>query len=259
VQRQFRIAKLNPVKLTRIFITHWHGDHVLGLPGLLQTLMLNGYNKTLKIYGPKGTKKMMDLYVCLFVHKGNKVKIQVEEISSGKFIDEDDFFVEAEEIEHDVPCLAYSFNVKERVRIDKKKLEKLNVSGAVVGELAKGKVVKVDGKRIDGKNLVYTEAGRKVVFVMDSVYNKKIEKIAKGADIFICEATYSSDREDLAKEYMHLTTSQACLAAKRAKVKRLFLTHFSQRHGNNSNGILKEARKVFKSVRVAEDFDRVSL
>ncbi len=258
-QRQFRIAGLNPCKLTRILISHWHADHVLGLPGLLQTLMLNGYNKTLKIYGPKGTKRMMELYMGLFVHKGNKVKVEVNEINSGRFVDEEDFFIESEEMEHDAPCLAYRFNVKERKRIDKKKLERLNLKGKVVGELVKGKVVKIDGKRIDGRKLIYTEKGRKVVFVMDTRVNSRVEKFAKNADLMICEATYSSDREDLAEEYMHLTTGQACRIAKKAGVKKLYLTHFSQRHGNNSKEILKEARRIFRSSFVAEDFDEVEV
>src|SRR3989344_1615647 len=78
-QRQFRIARINPCKLTRILITHWHGDHVLGLPGLLQTLALNGYNKTLKIYGPRGTKQYVDALFQLFKFR-ERIKIQVEEI-----------------------------------------------------------------------------------------------------------------------------------------------------------------------------------
>ena len=121
-QRQFRKAKLNPCKLTRILITHWHGDHVLGLPGLIQTLMLNGYNKTLKIYGPKGTGKMMELYLRLFAHE-EKIKIEVHE-KEGKIIDEKEFFVEAEKMIHETPALAYSFTIKEKIRLDKKKLEK---------------------------------------------------------------------------------------------------------------------------------------
>ena len=83
-QTQFRKAKLNPCKITRIFITHWHADHVLGIPGLLQTLMLNGYNKTLHIYGPSGTEKMARLYIGLFAHKGEKFPIQIHEINSSE-------------------------------------------------------------------------------------------------------------------------------------------------------------------------------
>jgi len=283
IQRQFRIAKLNPVKITRILITHWHGDHVLGLPGLIQTLMLNGYNKTLKIYGPEGTKKMMELYIRLFAHKGRHIKIQIDEINSsskhryssmqhqsskrkytftqhdGKFVDEKDFFISAERMEHDAPCLAYSFNVKERNRIDKNKLNKLGIKGKIVGELAKGKTIMLNGKKVNPEKLIYKEAGRKIVFVMDTVYNPRIEKFAKNADILICEATYSSDKEDLAKEYMHLTTKQACLAGKKAEVKKLYLTHFSQRQGENSKKILEEARQIFKKAEVAEDFKKIVL
>ncbi len=259
-QRQFRIAKLNPCKLTRILITHWHGDHVLGLPGLLQTLALNGYNKTLKIYGPSGTKKMMELYIGLFAHKGKKFKIEICEIGRGKFVDEDDFFIEAEEMEHDAPCIAYAFCVKDKMRLNKEKLIKLKLGNSkLIGELKKGKVVNINGRKIDGRKMIYNEIGRKVVFVTDTLKNKNIEKIAGNADLFICEATYSSDREDLAKEYFHLTIKQSAQIAKNAGVKKLVLTHFSQRYGNNSNEILKEARKVFRGAEVASDFDRVEL
>src|SRR3989344_9085759 len=108
-QRQFRKAKLNPCALTRILITHWHGDHVLGLPGLLQTLALNNYNKILYIYGPRGTKRFMDLLYSLFVPRG-KVKIQVQELNgNGKFLETADFIIESYEMKHGTPTLAYSF------------------------------------------------------------------------------------------------------------------------------------------------------
>jgi len=255
VQRQFRIAKLNPCKITKILITHWHADHVLGLPGLFQTLALNGYNKILKVYGPVGTKKMMELYIQLFAHKGKKFPIEVREVS-GKFVDEKDFFIEAMEMKHDAPCLAYSFNVKERARLDKKKLGKLKLGNSrLMGDLVKGKVVEIDGKKIDGKKLIYSEKGRKVVFIMDTLYNEDAVKFARDADLLVCEATYSSDEEDLAREYLHLTTRQAGMIAKKAKVKKVFLTHFSQRHGGNAKKILGELK--MGNVGVAEDFDSI--
>ena len=107
-QKQFRKAKLNPCKLTRLFITHWHGDHILGIPGLLQTLQLNGYQKTLEVYGPRGTKKFMDRILGMFIFRG-KLSLNINEISSGKFFDGRDFYLTAEEMEHNTPTLAYSF------------------------------------------------------------------------------------------------------------------------------------------------------
>jgi ribonuclease Z len=106
-QRQFRIAKINLCKLTKILITHWHGDHVLGLPGLLQTLALNGYNKTLEIYGPKKTKKFVEEMLALFNFQ-REYTIKVFEIDSGVFFDSKEFYLEAKSVYHGIPCNAYN-------------------------------------------------------------------------------------------------------------------------------------------------------
>ena len=164
-QRQFRYAKLNPCKLTRILITHWHADHVLGLPGIFQTLMLNGYNKKLEVYGPIGTKRMMQLYMGLFARKGQNFPIEVIEINKdGKIIETPEFFIETKQMLHDTPTLAYSFIIKQRKRLDKEKLIKLKLpeKSPLIGDLAKGKTIEFNGKKIDGKKLVYEEKQRKV-------------------------------------------------------------------------------------------------
>ena len=106
-QRQFRKARLNPMKITRILITHWHSDHVLGLPGLLQTMNLSGYNKTLFIYGPKGTKSLLNSLLKLFAINP-KFKIEVKEVN-GKFLDEKEFYLESKKMVHGTICNAYSF------------------------------------------------------------------------------------------------------------------------------------------------------
>ena len=124
-QRQFKIAKLNLQKITRILITHWHGDHVLGIPGLLQTLALNNYSKTLKIYGPKGTKKFMKLLLRTFVFK-KKLKTEIHEIHRDSvIIDEKDFQVRACNMKHFTPCLSYSFIEKNKRKINKNFLNKI--------------------------------------------------------------------------------------------------------------------------------------
>jgi len=89
-QRQFRKAKQSLSKVTRILITHWHGDHILGIPGLLQTLQLSKYQGTLKVYGPEGTIKFMNLMQKIFVKKG-RLKIEVKEITKGKVFETQDF------------------------------------------------------------------------------------------------------------------------------------------------------------------------
>ena len=258
-QRQFRKAKLNPCKLTRLLITHWHGDHVLGIPGLLQTLALNNYNKTLQIYGPKGTKRFMALMYRLFIKTG-KIKVQVKEISSGKVFDTPDFSVQASQMKHGAPCIAYAFVEKDKVRIDKKKLKKLKLpQSSLISKLQQGKDITYKGKRIKAGKITYKEKGRKICFIFDTAINKNAKNIAKDSDLLICEATYTEKQSDLAREYKHLTARQAAAIAKNSNSKKLILTHLSQRYENSEGKILNEAKKVFKNSKIAEDLDRIEI
>ena len=259
-QRQFRKAGLNPCKVTRILISHWHGDHVLGLPGLLQTLVMNGYSRRLEIYGPRGSKEWVRKYFDLIGRKEEKLDIVVKEVGEGVVFDGGDFFIETIEMDHDCSVVAYSFVVKEKCRLDKAKLAKLNVSNSpLIGELSKGKTVEINRKKVDGKKLVYVERERKVVFVMDTRYNENAVKISKGADLLVSEATYSKNEESIAEEYGHLTSVDAAKIAKKAKVGALVLMHLSQRYDAVPKVILNEAKGVFENVRIVEDFDEVEL
>src|SRR3989338_1105301 len=255
-QRQFRKAKLNPCKLTKILITHWHGDHVLGIPGLLQTLALSGYNKTLYIYGPRGTKKYIEEIMKIFKFVG-KYEIKVEEISSkGKFFETSDFYLEAEQMEHGTPANAYNFVIKDKIRIDKKKLEKSKLPlGPLIKNLKEGKDVFYQGKKYKAKELTYFEKGKKISVVLDTAVNPRIEGFAKNSDLFVSESSFSKELEEQAKEYMHMTAEQAANIAKKAKVKKLILTHISSRYEKNLNQILNEAKKIFKESYLVKDLD----
>ncbi len=257
-QRQFRKAGLNPCRLTRLFISHWHGDHILGIPGLLQTLALNNYSGVLEIYGPSGTKQFMSKMLSLFVPRG-EIKTNIHEISNGKVLETNDFEIFAEHMEHNTFCLAYRFVEKDKLRIDGKKLKKLKIGDSpLLKNLKLGKDIKINDKKINYKSLTYLEKGKKLAFVLDTNANKNIDKIAKDADLFVCESTYL-DEEELAKEYMHLTAAQAADFAKRAKVKRLFLIHLSQRYDKYDDKILSVAKKIFKNSELAHDLMRVEL
>lgn len=258
-QRQFRKAGLNPCKITKILITHWHGDHVLGIPGLLQTLTLSGYKKTLEIYGPKGTKKFMGELFKTFVFAG-KIKLKIHEIETKKFLKEDDFYLEAESMIHGPACNAYNFIKQGQIRIDKKKLKKYKLpQGKHLSRLKKGKDIKFKGKTYKAKNLTYLEGNKKISIVLDTRLNKKILPFVKDADIFVSESTYDSDSSNLARDYKHMTSTQAATIAKKAKVKKLFLTHISQRYSKNPKKILNEAKKVFKNTHLAKDLESFSI
>jgi len=156
-QRQFRKARLNPCKVNRILITHKHGDHVFGLPGLITTLNQSGYSKKLHIYGPRGIKRFLENFIGFF-----KIdfEIKIEEVvpkgmtpnakNGGlKFFEGKDFYLEAEKMEHGVPTNAYSFVKKGQRRIDREKLKKSKLpSGPLMKKLKEGKDIVYEVKNI---------------------------------------------------------------------------------------------------------------
>lgn len=257
-QRQFRKAKINPCKLTRILITHWHGDHILGLPGLLQTLALNNYNRTLHVYIPKGTSKYIDLIFKMFVFR-NKIKYEIHECEAGKILETETFFIEAEKMLHGTPTLAYSFVEKDKIRVNKEKLEKLKIRGKIISELQKGKDIILNGKKIKAKDLTYLQKGKKIAVIMDTHINSDMLKIAKNSDLLICESTYTEKEKEQAEEYKHLTAKQAAETAKKSNSKKLILTHFSQRYENKEDLILKEAKKSFPETEISEDLEKIEV
>ena len=260
-QRQFRKASKNPCKITRILITHWHGDHVFGLPGILNTLRLNGYSGKLEIYGPKGTSEWIRKYLDLVGGRGMDLDLKITEVKEGIIFDEGEYFVEAKEMDHDCPCVGYSFVVREKKRLDAEKLKKLKIPNSpLIGKLAEGKVVTIDGKKIDGKKLLYTEDERKVSVIMDTRVCDNAVKLAKGADLLVCESTFSKEEsEELLGNRAHLSSVEAAGIAKKAKVKSLVLTHLSQRYEGIPKVILKEAKEVFEDTIIPEDLESVEL
>ncbi len=257
-QRQFRHAGLSPNKLTRIFITHWHGDHVLGLPGLFQTLAMSGYQRELEIYGPQGTKRMLSLIQELLGKI--RINLKVYEVQPGVIIDKREYQIVASSMEHDTPCLAYSLIIKDKRRLNKSKLRKLKVPNSpLLGKLASGKDIIFNGRKIKARDVCYIEKGKKITFILDTSYTERAITLAKDSDLIICESTFAKEEAERAKEYKHLTSIQAAKIAKKAKAKALLLTHISQRYEYTPHIIEKEAKKVFKNTKIAKDLDVIVL
>jgi len=257
-QRQFRKAKLNPCKLTKILITHWHGDHVLGIPGLLQTLALSGYNKTFFIYGPKGTKTFMKKLLDTFVFK-EKYPIKVKEVK-GKFFENSDFYLESKGMTHGIQCNAYTFVKKGKIKIDKQKLKDSKLSSSpLLQKLKDGKNITYRQKRYLAKDLTFKENNRKISFVFDTSLNKKIVPFVKNSDLLVCESSFGSELSDRAKKHKHLTSKQAGNIAKKSNSKKLILTHISQRYDKNPKKILQDAKKIFKNSFLVKDLDVIEI
>ncbi len=257
-QRQFRKARLNPCRLTRILITHWHADHILGIPGLLKTLGLSGYNKKLSVYGPRKTKFFMQELLKLFAVK-KYFHLDIKEVSR-KFFETKDFYLKAESMTHKVPCNAYSFVKKGRIRVDKRKLRKSGLPhGPLIKRLKEGKNVTYRGKKYLAENLTFKEKEKKISFVLDTSINKKIAPFVKNSDILVCEASFGSELENKAREYKHLTAKQAAEIAKKSNSKKLILTHVSQRYSRKPEKILNEAKKIFKNSSLAHDLEVIEI
>ena len=258
IQRQFRLAKLSPSKLTRIFITHWHGDHILGLPGLFQTLAMSNYSQTLKIYGPVGTKKFISLIIELLMHIN--IKIEVHEMHDSAIIDAGEFKIEAKSMAHGTPTLAYSFIIKEKIRLRKDKLKKLKLPNSpLLKKLQEGKDIIIKNKKIKASQVTYKQPGKKITVILDTAMNNKAIELAKNSDLVITESTFSEHEAEKAKEYKHLTAKDAATIAKKSNSKALIITHISQRYEHNLSRIENEAKRTFKNTRVAKDLDSLEL
>lgn len=259
IQRQFKKAKENSSKLTKILLTHWHADHALGIAGLLYSLGMNDYSKTLEIYGPPGTEDKMKLLEKVY----NKFKIpyKVIELGSKSLVFETpELICESANMLHSTTTKAYSIKLKDKLRIDKEKISKLKLKHSPeLKKLTEGKNITVNGKKITSKSITYKELGKKVTIILDTGMNKNAIKIAKSSDLLICESTFSKDEETKAKEYMHLTSNQAATIAKKSKSKQLIITHLSQRHEKNSHNLLKEAKKVFTKTNLVKDLERINI
>lgn len=260
IQRQIRKAKLNPCKISKILITHWHGDHVLGLPGLFQTLTLNECNHKIDIFGPKGIKNSIGMLTKIFSLDFKFQSNTKEVLEKGIFFENDDFYLEAEKMEHGVSVNAYNFVVKDKLRIDKDKLKKFKIpAGKHLLPLSQGENIEYNGKKYPFKDLTYIEKGKKISIVLDTKNNSKIIPFVQGADLFICESSFSDSDIESAKDHLHMTSGEAGEIAKKAKVKKLILTHISQRYENKLEVLLEDAKKNFKKVIIAKDLNNFEI
>jgi ribonuclease Z len=262
VQRQMVKARCGFHGKMKVFITHMHGDHVLGLPGLLQTMALLDRERKLDVYGPVGIRRFLECvketlqFVLTF-------EVEVHEVESeGVVCEESEYVVEAVWADHVIPSLAYALMEKPRAgRFYPEKAKRLGVpEGPLWGELQRGREVKLpSGKVVKPRQVVgRSRGGRKVVYTGDTRPFRGFARFAAGADLVVHDCTLDDDLAERAREDGHSTASQAAEAARKAKAKRLVLTHISARYKDASR-LLKRARKIFKKVKVAEDFMRVEI
>ena len=260
-QRQFQKSKLSYMQICNVFITHFHGDHFLGLPGLIQTMQLNDREKPLHIYGPKGMKKLSSQLVSLGYFRPS-YKVVAREVNDGDVLEFHGYVIRVLRVRHNVPALAYCLEEKERPgKFNKLKALELGIpEGTLFSKLQRGQSIILDnGQKITSDMILGSpRKGRKIVISGDTKPYEKIIEFSKDADVLIHEATFDSELEDIAVDYGHTTAAQAATIAKKAQVERLFLNHISPRYLNHQ--VLEDdARKVFKNSFVPKDFQEVEV
>jgi len=256
-QRQMRTIGVKPAKITRLFISHWHGDHVFGIPGLLSSMGADNFANKLYIYGPKGTKKYLEHLLKSFASK-DIIPFEVKEVKEGIILDKEDFVVEARELKHSITCFGYSFIEKDKRKINMLKAKKLNLSGPILGKVQEGKVITHNDKKINPDEVSYLVKGKKVSYIADTLPCNGADKLARDADLLISEGTHLDEISEKTKKYMHLTVKEAALIASENNAQKLIITHISQRY-KDTHEIVEEARTYFDNSIVAEDFMRVKL
>ena len=265
-QRQMKIAGLSIFKTKAIFITHWHADHFAGLIGIIQTMALLERKEPLYIYGPKPAKQILEAIekIDAYAHFAEKInrgyEIIVKEISEGAVYETGKFAISSIPLKHSIPSVSYKFAEKEKPgRFNVKEAKKLGLKPVQFGELQRGNSVRVESRLIKPSDVMgEPRPGVRFVYTGDTAYNEKLIEFSKGVDLLIHEATYASELEEQAKETLHATAKQAAEIAKKAKVKKLLLTHISPRY-KDAKVILPEAKKVFKNTELAKDFMKIEL
>ena len=260
-QRRMVAARIGFRRPTRIFITHLHGDHVLGLPGLIQTMTLLQRERPLYIYGPQELASFIKAFSSVLGGPGFTIRIS-EIVSEGVVYSGAEYSVVAVRADHDEP--SWSFILEERPRPGKFHPERARSLGVPEGPLWKrlqqGEEVKLrDGRVVCSVDVVDPpRGGLKIAYSGDTRPTEAFIKAAEGADLIIHEATFDESLEERAGENGHSTATKAAEVARAAGARSLILTHISSRYPDVSV-LLEEARKVFPETEIAEDLMEIEL
>ena len=250
-QRQAIIYGVNLVRTKAVFISHIHGDHSIGVAGLVRTLALGRRPRPLQIYVPRGEERSIAPLIG-FDRAVLGYEIQILPIKTGLIYRGKGFTVTAFRLTHSVNAHGFAFKEDDKVHFIKDKARKLGLKGAMFSQLQKAGRITIKGKTITLGSITTKEAGKKIVYATDTRPSKEIVNASRNADLLIYEATYANSEKDLAVERKHSTAQEAAELARRAHASRLVLTHISARY-RNTQVLLKEAKSKFQNADIARD------
>jgi ribonuclease Z len=258
-QMQMQKAKFSLSKLEILFLTHLHGDHLFGLPGVLTSRSLMQNQSSLILVGPKGIKQFIETVIEIS-DSWLTYPLNIIELEKDCTVFEDNLFrVEAKLLQHRVPCFGYRIIEKDlpaTLNIDKLKQDNIEI-GSLYSDLKKGKTIILDdGQLINGLDyLSQIKKGRKLAILGDTIPCEASIELAKDVDVLVHEATQEHALADKAIARGHSTTTHAATIAKQANAKKLIMTHISPRYSLHDNDkLVSEAKNIFPNTEIATDF-----
>jgi len=253
-QKQMVLSKIGFNKKMKILITHMHGDHVLGLPGMFQSMSLLGRSKELDVYGPQGVRDFVES-VNRTVQFQLVFPLRIHEVGPSTVLNEPYYEIKAVRANHVVPCLSYGLVEKPKPgRFNLKKAQTLGVpKGPLWKKLQLGQDVKIGSRIFKSSDVVGSpRPGAKLVYAVDTRPCSAVRRLAANADLLIHDGSFDDSMRDKAKEYGHSTASEAANLARQAQVKQLALMHISAMY-NNPSVLLRQAKKIHRRTVIASD------
>jgi ribonuclease Z len=247
-------------KKMKIFVTHLHGDHCIGILGLLQTMTLQNRTQPIEIYGPDGIEEFIASNIKV-LNFGLSFPVMITSIREETVVDEKSYIIRACEADHSITSYSYLFEEKDKPgKFFPEKAKKIGIpEGELWHKLQLGKEVQV-GNRIVKSSEVLGEkrSGKKIGISGDTRPTKKLEEFFRDCDYLSFDSTFLSELQEKAMETHHSTAKEAALLAKNANVSNLILTHFSARY-NDESVLLEEAKKIHSSVIAAKDLLEIEI
>lgn len=258
-QRQMIYAEVTASSITKVLITHFHGDHCLGFAGITQRLSLDRVSHPVHVYFPASGMVFYDRLrrASIFHSVTELVPHPIKE--EGIIHEDDKITIEARRLDHAVECFGYKLKEKDRRTMLPERCEALGLRGRAIGELQKKGSVKLeDGRVVTVDEVSVPKPGQSVAFIMDTRPCPGAIELARDVDMLICESTYLSTEQQEAHDHGHMTAMDAARVAEEANAKKLVLTHFSQRY-QSTDQFLTEARTIHDDCVVAKDCKRFEI
>ena len=255
-QRQLLLSGASPTGIHHICVTHFHGDHCLGLPGMLQRLSLDRVTHPVEVLFPAGGVSYFDRLRHASAYEDHLDVRALPVVADGPVSSSDRYTIEAVRLDHDPETFGWRVVEPDGIRFLADRLTALGVEGPDVATLASRGSLEHAGRHIGLDEVSEARPGQRMAFVMDTGICDAAVDLAAGADLLVCEATFASADAALARRYRHLTAADAGRVARDAGARRLVITHFSQRYPD-VRVLFDEASSVFDDVVVAEDLLRV--